>query len=670
MISIFKKIFGKSEPKAAVAPVPAAVPAAPSTPMPTIEVAHLSLAAIVARFPEELKPLLLSEPDANATVALPMPTILKQLPTGSVKMSLASLHRQAHGVLAPLPPGDKRTVDVPLAEVFRHVRPDAFRRRPDQRPVGVPDTGFNLFSDATNPYAVAPDDHLEELDLTEETPEEPAEPPRVLKMDEELRATVSNGAAQEHPSETMPRAIAPPPDFATPAARTPMPAKAAAVPAAPPSRAVAPRSGITKAAAASAPVGKPTGETIAVSLASLSAAWPEEIRAEIGALDPATKVTLPSAELSAGLAKGKVTFLWKQIYAWLEPEPGTASALAGDTTLALPLKVLAPLFLAKNKKSGERKSFQLDESIPSLFTDGRPPAPKPIPAPELIPPPEPTPEPEPIPEPEALAPAPEPAPEIAPASEIPAPEPAAEEAPVVEAKAPEAEIPAPVSEPIPAPETAPVVEPAPAAEATPVNETPAPAPAAESTPSAEPTPAAPIPAPAEAAPAPAPAVEAPAIPPLALAADLPPPPAAEPAPTTPPAPSVKLSETVGELFGQPNKTNWTPADLVKGIVTLPGVAGAIVALQEGLPVTAVLPDGVKSDVVAAFLPQIFARLNQYAGEMKLGDVDDLLFTTHGAHCQIYRLGYIYFAVLGKAGEALPWHELHLVTEELARQTHK
>ena len=79
---------------------------------------------------------------------------------------------------------------------------------------------------------------------------------------------------------------------------------------------------------------------------------------------------------------------------------------------------------------------------------------------------------------------------------------------------------------------------------------------------------------------------------------------------------------------------------------------------------------MKSEVVAAFLPQIFARLNQYAGEMRLGDVDDLLFTTHGAHCQIYRLGYIYFAVLGKAGESLPWHELRLITEELARQTHK
>src|SRR5260221_4380467 len=92
MLSIFKKIFGKTEPKTVV-PVQPVAPPTPSTPMPTIEVAHLSLAAIVARFPDELKPLLIRDADAAATVSLPIPTILKQLPNGCVKMSLASLHR-------------------------------------------------------------------------------------------------------------------------------------------------------------------------------------------------------------------------------------------------------------------------------------------------------------------------------------------------------------------------------------------------------------------------------------------------------------------------------------------------------------------------------------------------------------------------------------------------
>jgi predicted regulator of Ras-like GTPase activity (Roadblock/LC7/MglB family) len=150
--------------------------------------------------------------------------------------------------------------------------------------------------------------------------------------------------------------------------------------------------------------------------------------------------------------------------------------------------------------------------------------------------------------------------------------------------------------------------------------------------------------------------------------------APSPEPLPPPAPVFanhgKIPESVGEVFGNPHKVDWTPAEIVQNTVKLNGVAGAVVALQEGLQVASSLPDGVKSDVVAAFLPQIFARLNQYAGEMRLGDVDDLLFTTHGAHCQIYRLGYVYFAVLGKPGESLPWHELRLVSEELARQTNK
>ncbi|EDY20921.1 Roadblock/LC7 family protein [Chthoniobacter flavus Ellin428] len=679
MLSIFKKIFGKAEPKA-VAPVRAvaatakAVPAAPHTPMPTIEVAHLSLASIIERFPDELRTLVVSQPDATATVALPMPTILKQLPTGSVKMSLASLHRQAHGCIAPLPAGDKRTVDIPLSEIFRHVKPEALRRRNDQRYIDMPEDAFSLFGDSNNPYAIAPEPEPayeeqaqeEVLDIDEPVEEAPAGGQRVVPMDDGLRAQFhNNGAAPEAEAEEqvqqpqIPRAIAPPSEFkiAAPQAAPAQPPRSTAQPprsttqaprsgAQPPRSGVAqpprsgaqpPRSGVQRAAAAAAPVAKPTGPTFSIALASICGAWPDAIKAEISALDPATTVALPENELSAGLAKGRVSFAWKQIHAWLTPD-APATAAAGDTALQLPLKVLAPLFLANKKPSAERKTFRMDETIPTLFADARPPQEKPAPPPP---------------------PAPEPVVE-----EIPAP--VVEEAPA--APAMEA-APAPVEEPAPAAPAEPIPAPALEQPAAPVEaeKAPEPAPAAE----AAPAPAAePIPTPALAAPAAlAAAVEAP----TAAAPVLETPAAVVPATVEAPAaaaPAKAAPQTVGEIFGNPKKQSWTPAELVAGLVKLPGVAGAIVALQEGLPVAASLPEGVKSDVVAAFLPQIFARLNLYAGEMKLGDVDDLLFTTHGAHCQIYRLGYIYFAVLGKAGEALPWHELHLITEELARHTHK
>jgi predicted regulator of Ras-like GTPase activity (Roadblock/LC7/MglB family) len=527
MLSIFKKLFGRTE---SVAPAPAAVPVPqpPTAPVSSVEVVHLSLAAITARFPEELKSTLLREPDAAATVALPLPTILKQLPLGGVKMSLASLHRQAPGVFRPLAHGDKRMIEIPLAEVFRHVRSHLLKRRPDQRPLELPENAISLFGDVTNPRVLAPSAVSEEapepeLIVPDPAPEPAPERPRMLKMDAGLR---------EHFSSTPPRsmlvATAPPaaPELKLEAA--PAPLRVIALPA-------DFSLGKTAVASPAIPITAPAeGPSLALTLAALAANWPEVFRVEAGALDPATTVVLPASAVSAGLAKGRVVFPWGKIRGWLEPPPSSPAAAPEDTELVLPLKIVAPAFLACTKKpAAERKFVPLDESIPALFSSGH----------------------------------------VETMVQISALPPAA---PMVLAETP-----------------------------------------------------------------------------VAIARD-----------------PHKAPETVGEALGMPEKREWTPAEIIAHLVRLPGVAGAIVSLQEGLPVATSLPDGIKSEVVAAFLPQIFARLNQYAGEMKLGNVDDLLFTTHGAHCQIYRLGYVYFAVLGKPGESLPWLELRLIAEELARHTKK
>ena len=511
MLSILKKLFRKSEPQP-VAPVAAtrAVPRGePATPMPSVEVAHLSLAAIISRFPAELKASVVSAPDAAATIALPLLLIHRQLASGTVRMSYASLHRQApQGVFAPITVGDKRQVEIPLQEIFRHVSPQALKRRVDQRQLDLADNDFNLFGNEENPYEIAP--------TTPDNP--PPRPPRkdstVLNLQPAPASRIGRPdlSAPPAPSGIKPpngmRTVAPPADFAT-----------------------------TAPPAAFVPSDEPP---LILPLARLSNAWPEQICGEITAFDAETTVALDAGVVAAGLARGKVTFTWGQICAGLAPAPAEPSAFDADTLLTLPLKVVAPAFLAATSKAKSgRKAVQIDESIPALFNDGR-----------------------------------EPAPVVA---DIPPP---AEELP---------------AEPVPEP----VAEP------------------------------------------------------MTLA--------------TAPAPG-KIPETVGEIFGEPDRLDFTPAEIVAGTVKLPGVAGATVALQEGLAVATSLPEGVKGDVVAAFLPQIFARLNQYAGEMKLGEVDDLLFTTHGAHCQIYRLGFLYFAILGHPGAALPWHELRLIAAELGRQT--
>lgn len=622
MLTLFKKLFGKSEPQHGT---PVSTPVhhhEPVAVMPSVEMAHLSLTAIIERLPEDLKPMVVGTPAPEATVGLPVATIMKQLPTGAVKMSFATLHRQAPpGVFAILPQGEKRMVDVPLGEVFRHVSPSALKRRPDQRPAYVPDSSYDLFGNSENPFEIS-------------APREDAGGPNVLDLSAE---------AAEPPRRTT----------------LPFP-RAAAAPAAGGKSLAPPPGGFNVGPTASAP--KPAAPKsdlppLVLPLEPLLASWPEELKHELAALAVSATVSLPADQITAGLARGKVAFTWGELRGWIEPPCQSPGPIADHTTLILPLKVVAPAFLAATKRpKAERKAFEA-ENLPSLFSDGRPPAPAEAPVPVEAE------APAPVVEAPAIEAAPEPAPEppkvlkmdfqLAPAT----PPPAVEEPPAQETPAPEEQ--PPVAETAP---TLELVEPAEEAPTLSLVPEPEPEPAAEAEADSQviPFPAAPeepVLAGEESAPvfqAPEPAIT-----------EVPP---ASPAPVTA-GPEV-LPATVGEIFGLPDKVDWTPAELVSHVVYLPGISGAVVSLQEGLLVAHSLPGDVKGEVVAAFLPQIFARLNQYAGEMKLGEVDDLLFTTRGAPCQIYRIGYVYFAVLGKPGEPLPWHELRLIADNLAQQTHQ
>ena len=545
MLSLFKKLFGRSPVRAQAPPSKASHHVETNELRQSVDVAHLCLATILGRLPDELKPLVLKQPDDTVTVALPIATIVKQLPSGSVKVSLATLHRQAPpGILGPLPRGDKWMVEVPLAEVFRHLDPSLFKRRSDQRTAPALDSTFNLFGDAQHPYQIAPTAPEDRPGPVAPEPTPPPPKPAAAKVkllddvavEPELEFKL---APKSEPEPAAPRMIAPPADFFEPKLRKLPPA----------------------ALSLAAPPGPPPAEpnlllpSITVPVALLCGSWPEPIRSELAVLNGAAKVALPKDAVTAGLARGKVTFTWGQIRTWIEPALGKSTDADEAIELTLPLKVVAPVFLAATKKPGvEQLPAEVDSEIPALFTDGH----RTTEANEM-----------------KLA-----------REALPTP------------------IPLTLAE---APATVPIAE---APVEAPTGETPA-APAPRQTP-----------------------------------------------------------ETIGELFGEPGKIDWTPAEIVAQLATLPGVSGAVVALQEGLLVAHSLPVDVKSEVIAAFLPQLFARLNQYASEMKLGDVDDLLFTTHGAQCQIYRLGYVYLAVLGKRGESLPWPELRLVADELARQTHQ
>ncbi|MEJ0091364.1 MAG: roadblock/LC7 domain-containing protein [Limisphaerales bacterium] len=108
----------------------------------------------------------------------------------------------------------------------------------------------------------------------------------------------------------------------------------------------------------------------------------------------------------------------------------------------------------------------------------------------------------------------------------------------------------------------------------------------------------------------------------------------------------------------------TPADIVSRAMELPGVAGAVIALADGLKVASQIPADLNGDTLAAFIPQIFARVNQGSRELRMGDLNNLSFTVGKVPWKIFRINAVYFAAFGRGNEPLPGAPLAALAVEL------
>jgi len=111
-----------------------------------------------------------------------------------------------------------------------------------------------------------------------------------------------------------------------------------------------------------------------------------------------------------------------------------------------------------------------------------------------------------------------------------------------------------------------------------------------------------------------------------------------------------------------------PKDVVAHALSLPGVAGAVVALADGLRVDGQVPPEFNADTVAAFLPQIYERVNQSTRELRMGTLNNVSFTVGNVPWKIYRVGSIYFAAFGRADENFPKAELAQLAAGLNRKS--
>jgi predicted regulator of Ras-like GTPase activity (Roadblock/LC7/MglB family) len=97
------------------------------------------------------------------------------------------------------------------------------------------------------------------------------------------------------------------------------------------------------------------------------------------------------------------------------------------------------------------------------------------------------------------------------------------------------------------------------------------------------------------------------------------------------------------------------------------VAGALIALPDGLMVASRIPAELNGDTLAAFLPQIFSKVSQCTKELRMGDLNNLNFTVGNVPWKIFRVNAIFFAAFGRAAEALPTAQLAALAAELDRK---
>lgn len=108
----------------------------------------------------------------------------------------------------------------------------------------------------------------------------------------------------------------------------------------------------------------------------------------------------------------------------------------------------------------------------------------------------------------------------------------------------------------------------------------------------------------------------------------------------------------------------TPEQLVRQATELGGVAGALVALADGLRVANRLSPDLNPDAVAAFVPQIYHRVGESIQKFHTGELTRLRFNIGAVPWEIVQVGNAFFTAYGRAGEPFPEEMLESLATQL------
>lgn len=345
----------------AAAPVPPDPKPARSASMSELE---MPLQLILDKLPPDLRSKwTLGGVDlTQANVSISVEKVLPQLATGVVKITFGELRRAAPDLFRAGEEYDSLPITLPLNDVLGRLNPALLARNPGQKTLTAP-------ADVVAPFGVGAQGVTFASTLLKPTP----------PTTHFFRKTVQAQSEPIKMAAPTPPLAPPPPSFtqraitpATPVS-TPIPSRAIRpaqpVHTPPPAQPSNPFVKAPAPPAAKPPASMPEIQTILAPLAALSENWPATLRLEITQSNLASaQIALPVHLVEPALKRGRVTFPWHNLRSWIRPTPPGISIHDG-LELELPLSVLAPLFLPRQKREvkPQARAAVPPTSIPNLF---------------------------------------------------------------------------------------------------------------------------------------------------------------------------------------------------------------------------------------------------------------------------------------------------------------
>ncbi len=332
----------------AVAP-PAPANGSPGSHGAKADVLELPLAAVFSVLPMDLQARARLPLDGQATVAVPCGVVFPQLGRGAVKITFGDLRQMAPAeTFYSQSDRDQAVVELPLGEILARLQPAMLPRRA-QKSVEVP-------AEITSPFA----DKGEGLQIYKPA----VAPVKSFSRPQAEPEFDPFSAAPEFPARGQIKSVPPSPQPYSPplppTAPIAMPGASRLHPAPPPST-----SSLVQAAAYPE---KGDGAVLLVALVELAETWSPAVRSEVTMMKLSSAiVALPLTLVEDALKKGRATFTWKQIRSWTNSTAATATSQHNDEMVELPLKVIAPLFLAQQRTAKSAPKIAVDKSIPDLF---------------------------------------------------------------------------------------------------------------------------------------------------------------------------------------------------------------------------------------------------------------------------------------------------------------